>query len=439
MLAIGWRIFPFGRTAGLAVFATIGALLGLLPFLADRWLGGRGPGVAAGLVYPVAATALEFFLGQGGDLGSWGATAYALVDQAPMVQLAGWTGLAGPAFLVGWVASATNAWWEHGAAARRSLWSCGLMLGAVALAGGRGAPQTDGETVRVAAIGGPRWNGIPDAQRGAVLGDAPTEQPVRDAVAAHNAPLLADLWDASDRAAAGGARLVAWSEGAATVWDHDEAAFTQRAVAWSAAHDTVLVVGLVVLSTGEDRRIRNEAIVVTPTGGVAGRYAKAVPTPGVERSISHAGDGRLVPVDTPFGRVATVICYDLDFPALLAQAGSADVDILVAPAGDWPEVARIHAAMARFRAVEQGVAVLRPASAGLSSAVGPRGEVLAARTTDGSGDSLLFAEIPAGGRVPTVYGRIGDVVGWGSIAGFLAFVLLAVVRWFNGGGRGRGF
>ena len=428
VLAIGWRVFPFGGAVGLAVFATVGALFGLVPFLADRWLGGDGASVRATLVYPLAATALEFFLGQGGDLGSWGATGYALVDQAPMLQLVGWTGLAGPAFLVGWVASAGNAWWAYGSAARRGVLLCAVVVGGVALASGLREAPAGGETIRVAAVGAPRWNGVPDDQRGVVLGGDPVTTDTLAVVRAHNAPGIDRLWATSDRAAAGGARLVAWSEGAATLWDQDEAGFTERAVAWSAAHDAVLVIGMVVLSTGEDRRIRNEAIVVTPSGGVAGRYAKAVPTPGVERSISHAGDGRLVPVDTPFGRIATVICYDLDFPRILAQATAADVDLVVAPAGDWPEVAEIHADMARFRAVEQGVAVLRPASAGRSTVVGPRGEVLAARTTDGTGDSLLFGEIPASGRVPTVYGRTGDLVGWGSVAGFLGMCLWAGVK-----------
>jgi apolipoprotein N-acyltransferase len=36
------------------------------------------------------------------------------------------------------------------------------------------------------------------------------------------------------------------------------------------------------------------------------------------------GGGRVPTVDTPFGRLANVICFDADFPVLMRQADDVD-------------------------------------------------------------------------------------------------------------------
>jgi predicted amidohydrolase len=57
-------------------------------------------------------------------------------------------------------------------------------------------------------------------------------------------------------------------------------------------------------------------------------------------SVDSAG---VIPfADTPFGRIASAICFDMDFPGYIRQAGRKSVDIMLVPAydtkgraGDW--------------------------------------------------------------------------------------------------------
>lgn len=57
--------------------------------------------------------------------------------------------------------------------------------------------------------------------------------------------------------------------------------------------------------------------------------------------------------------------------------GRAGADILLAPYGDWEAIKNMHASMAAFRAVENGVSLIRLAQFGVANAIDPYGRVLA--------------------------------------------------------------
>src|SRR5262249_27663637 len=138
------------------------------------------------------------------------------------------------------------------------------------------------------------------------------------------------------------------------------------------------------------------------------------------------GDGIVRCLDTPYGRLSAVICYDADFPRLVGQAGTLAADILLVPAGDWRGIDPLHTRMACFRAIEQGVNVVRPTNDGLSVACDYRGNVLAAADYFETPDHSMIAQVPIQG-VQTLYGRVGD---WlpGLCAGLLAALSLAAIR-----------
>ncbi len=435
MVAISWSIFPFGGTVGLVIFAVVASFIGSLPLLLDRLLAHRLSGVARTLVFPVAVAGLEFLGGINDNFGSWGATAYTQVDHPALLQVVALVGLPGVAFLVAWFASTANELWEADWDARRRWRPLALVGSVLALVIGFGAlrlatrpPPAD--TARVAAISTARWGGFGDKE---ILrrfkGDDPLAVADLEAIRGSDAPQNRLLLDAARREAQAGAKLVVWAEAAAVVVDLDEEAFIQRGRALARELDFTLAMAVGVLDTGDaPRRITNKLVLVTPDGEVASEYLKAIPTPGGERAWSNRGDGVLQVVDTPVGRVASVICYDADFPALLAQAGALDVDLLLVPAGDWDAVAEMHSAMAGLRAIEQGVCVLRPAAAGLSTAVDPYGTVLARhRWVEGGGTNALVAWVPTQG-VETLYARTGDLFGWLNVLALLGLMGSGVVR-----------
>jgi apolipoprotein N-acyltransferase len=172
--------------------------------------------------------------------------------------------------------------------------------------------------------------------------------------------------------------------------------------------------------------MENRAILLDPTGAVVWDYHKANPTPGENMRIA-AGPRVLPTVDTPYGRLATLICYDADFPELARQAGKAGVDILLAPYYDWQSVSAQHAQMATFRAIENGVWMVRPSSSGISTIVDPQGRVLAQVSAFGPDEPTVVAIVATQGT-PTPYAQYGDVFAYVCLLGLAALVVLAIAQ-----------
>ena len=77
----------------------------------------------------------------------------------------------------------------------------------------------------------------------------------------------------------------------------------------------------------------------------------------------------------------------------------------------------MHTRMAVFRAIENGISIVRQADNGLSMAADPYGRVLAQVDHFTSSERVMVAQVPIQG-VPTLYPVIGDMFGWLSIVGF---------------------
>ena len=129
------------------------------------------------------------------------------------------------------------------------------------------------------------------------------------------------------------------------------------------------------------------------------------------------GDGVIHFSDTPFGRVASVICFDMDFPGLIRQAGAARVDLMLVPSRDWKAISPYHTHMAVFRAIENGFSMVRSAGSGLSAAVDYQGRVLSSKNFFTSAKKIMYADVPTKG-VATIYTKIGDLFAWLCIGGF---------------------
>src|SRR5690606_38212643 len=96
---------------------------------------------------------------------------------------------------------------------------------------------------------------------------------------------------------------------------------------------------------------------------------------------------------------------DLDFPNYLKDASGSD--ILLAPSNDWKEVAKIHADMSKFRAIEQGFNFIRQTSFGISIGTDYTGEVISEMNHFNSDDKILVTQLPTKGT-KTIYSKIGD-------------------------------
>src|SRR5262249_30619345 len=114
-----------------------------------------------------------------------------------------------------------------------------------------------------------------------------------------------------------------------------------------------------------------------PSGNVVWDYHKAYSIPFAEDN-EYAGGPAVIPTaDTFYGRLAGVICYDLDWVLYVRQAGLAQARLPFVLGNDWPAVETDRAHEVAFWAVENGFSMMRPDAKGISLAVDPLGRELA--------------------------------------------------------------
>jgi apolipoprotein N-acyltransferase len=229
----------------------------------------------------------------------------------------------------------------------------------------------------------------------------------------------------SREAAEAGASIILWQEGAAPLFKGEEEYLYEKAAELARTKNVSLLMALSARPGNFPKElIENKVVLIDSNGEINFEYKKAKPVPG-ERVVR--GDGKVPVHDTPFGRVAAVICFDMDFPTLIRQAGNAAADILLVPARDWKAIDPMHTRMAVFRAVENGFSMVRSTGKGLSIAVDYQGRVLSAMDSFTSRHRIMISDIPRAG-VSTIYSVIGDLFAWLSIAGFIVILFHAAAR-----------
>lgn len=199
----------------------------------------------------------------------------------------------------------------------------------------------------------------------------------------------------------------------------------------------------------------NSSFLVSPDGELRATYRKRrlvifgeyIPLgrslPFIERWTgmgSFAAGERAVPFRVPeLGfKTSVLICFEDVFAPLARQDVEEDTDFLLnltnngwfgESAAQWQ-----HAASSIFRAVENGLPMVRCANNGLTCWVSSRGhlsEQYFAGTTDAYGPGYKRFEVPLLGgarREPTFYRRHGEVFGWGCVLWSALNVGLALHR-----------
>lgn len=96
-------------------------------------------------------------------------------------------------------------------------------------------------------------------------------------------------------------------------------------------HSLVIVGGFA--ERGSDGKFYNSAVIVDGTGILAS-YRKAHRW-GMEQELYEAGHEVPPVVDTAFGRIGLMVCYDLEFPEWVRSVALAGAELLCSPV-NWP-------------------------------------------------------------------------------------------------------
>jgi apolipoprotein N-acyltransferase len=422
---IAWRsILSFNIFESWPVYLVLAFFIGLqnsLPFLADRLLAPRLKGFSSTLVYPLTMTAITFLYNLVSPIGSFGTIGYEQITNLALVQLVSITGMWGLTFLVSWLGPVINWAWERSFRwldVRRGLMFFGAIVGSVLLFGNLRLTFARSEPGTVSIHGFmPMSPALGEGTDPAVDLEA-----FRREMQVMNDALIAG----SIREARRGARIVLWSEWIGGGTDEDANALIARAREVARRENIYLAMGVGIVYPGENRPMENRLIVIAPSGEIVINHIKYGAT--FLQGLLQ-GDGVLQTIDTPYGKLSGVICWDADFPIVVRQAGNKQVDILLVPNGEpLRALAQLRAQMHTFRAIENGFSLVRQdQDKGLSIVVDPYGRILASTDVWAAGERSIVAQVPTHG-VRTLYAVIGDALGWLSVAGFVVVAGLAISR-----------
>jgi nitrilase len=174
-----------------------------------------------------------------------------------------------------------------------------------------------------------------------------------------------------------------------------------------------VAIGINELDTAS-RTILNSLLYLAPDGTVAGCHRKLMPTGG-ERTVWGTGDGSTLTVlDTAFGRLGGLLCWENYMPLARAAMYAQGVDVYVAPTWDnadtWVATLRHIAREGRVFVIGTNTCMrgsdIPPGlpgrddlyagaddwlSRGNTTIVGPDGEIIAGPLSEAEG--ILYAEI----------------------------------------------
>lgn len=422
--AIVTAIVLQGVLEGSTYISTIigAALISNLPFVADRLLSRQFKGFISTLAFPLAFTALEFINVATNPLGSYGSWGYTQYGNLALAQLASITGLWGLTFLINWLGPVANWAWErscnwpqirHGVAIFAAILLAAVAYGSIRLT--FFAPQ--GGTVRVAAFTSVDYRARQEELHGAKDNDW---ESFRQMSAEREDLYFAD----TIREARAGAQIILWPEMAIMAASEDEADLIARGREVAREEGIYLAMPIGIAYEDDAQPWENKLLLMSPDGDIVMEHFKYG---GNVFEGSVLGDGILRTAETPFGTLSGIICWDTDFPATVRQAGRNGTDILLSPSLDYRSIDPMHAHMAAFRAIENGVSVVRSADNGLSVITDPYGRALAQTDHFTSSEWVTVAQVPTQG-VFTLYPIIGDLFGWLAVVGLLIMIVSGVIQ-----------
>ena len=393
----------------------------MVPCIVDRLLYRRvASPLLSTLIYPAALVVVQFLLSFIEELGTVLNWTGSLFSMKPLIQLVAITGVWGPSFLVGWLASIVNTLWEERFDLKKVRWPVAVysvVFIVVMLGGGIRmvffAPGPG--TVKVGSV----VAGLPEDNLFYTYLDLPEAAQIeqREKYRQWTFEVQEELFATSERLIPAGINILAWGSGNAVVFAEDEPQLTRRLQDFAREHQVYFFPSLLVLGDyqGPDR---NRVLAIRPDGQIEYVHYK-----GRNPNAGFYQGNAIETIDTPYGRIASPICYEMEFHRFIRQVGEQGVDILIVP-GDEPskENAILHTEISMFRGIENGCSVLRTTLEGLTMGMDYQGRVLSQLNYFLTLENrTLITELPVSG-VRTLYSRWGD---WFAYASMALLALLA--------------
>jgi apolipoprotein N-acyltransferase len=226
---------------------------------------------------------------------------------------------------------------------------------------------------------------------------------------------------------AGATDLIVWPEAAMPFYFQDGGRLADSVSRLSSETGTFLLFGSPAYQKdAAGLRYLNSAFPLSPSGMILGRsdkihlvpFGEYVPLSGflpfVNKLVAGIGDyssGAINPLPIKGHNLGVLVCYEVIFPELAREYIRQGSDLLVNITNDaWfgqSSAPWQHLAMARFRAVENRVWLVRAANTGISALISPSGKVV--KQTGLFETAFINGEAGLGAS-PKLYSRMGDLI-----------------------------
>ena len=382
-----------------------------LTFLFDRVYTQKIKGVVSTLIFPAAYVIMDYITILSIPSGSYGTLVHTQ-SALSLLQLVSITGIWGVTFLIMWTASIINWLWDNHFQKSKiylAFWGFIIPFLFIIIWGQLRLLHTiDSPTVRIASINSTK---AAYQHRMTTSFDSLVEEA--------NQGFLRNC----EIASASGAKIVFGRETIISLPNDKENDFVEKVKTIAIQYSIYIGIPInVIPEENSNENPENKITWISPAGETLFTYHKAKPTyPGE----CDNGDGIIRYFDSPYGRISSAICFDMDFPYLISQTGKMDIDIMLVPGSDWYEISPYHTHVASVRCIENGFNMVRSTFKGLSASFNYKGQLLSSNDFFRTDEVILYSDVPVKGQ-KTIYSFLGDYFAWLCIIFFLSMSVVYV-------------
>lgn len=362
---IGSKLIAFG-------VVSVITLIYFIPLIINKLLYKYQNSFVWTLLFPALFTLADFAACKLNPYGSWTSIAYSQYGNIALLQSLSIFGISGLTFIIAWSGSVINYLWDKKFDLKNisktwlvypAILFLIFLIGALRL-----LPTNTSSTVRIASIG------------------------VDDTINANDQKTVDSLFDLTTKESKAGAKIVLWAEANGRIAESQEQANMLKAASLARQQGIYLFSSWwISLNDSNPKLAKNKVVGFNPKGEKVLDYLKTNPIPG-EPIIK--GDGKIQSVDTEYGKIAVAICFDNDFPELITQVGRAEADILLSPARDWTAIDPKHSQNLSFRAIENGVSMVKHTNLGYSMAFDSKGRLINQMDFYNTPERVMVTQLP---------------------------------------------
>jgi apolipoprotein N-acyltransferase len=434
-----YNVMPFPLPIFIIV-VVIGSIFNLLPFIADKFFLRKKRGYWRTLILPSAFVLKEYFQASSSS-GVWQSISGTQNGFLALVQSASVVGIFGVVFLIYWFASTIVFILEvRQDNPRRAKKSGVIFISVIAIILTFGFIRlshnnTNSRNVKVAAVTvdnsiiyetiykcvtgndisfkadiSPSAPEFVEVNKALIefLSDSDNEKfiPVKSVMI----NIHTKAFEKSKVASQNESKIILWSEGLGLTMLEDKDELILKGQQFAKENNVYLLLAYAAFFKGipvPGKSIyENRVITINPDGEIVNVFDKNVPVPNVERSAP--GDGTIPIIKTEYANISPSICYDADFPGLIAQTGKSETELLLIPTSDWESITPYHSYITRYRAIENGISVIKSTNKGLSVAYDQYGRIIGENNFFNDKSKILIVDVPVK-KVKTIYPIIGDL------------------------------